>query len=72
MTLSIPEHGWILLNVFGYAWKYLNKLSDYARILNIPRYRYNNIIIVTNVIMSEFLSARFIPPVVLLPFFNMS
>ena len=26
MSLSVPEHGWILLNVFECAWKYLNKL----------------------------------------------
>ena len=34
-----------------------------------PRYSYNNIITtVTNVIILEFLSARFVPPGALLPF----
>ena len=41
-----------------------------------PRYSYNNIIIiVTNVIILEFLFVRFVPPSALLPFylfFNMS
>ena len=26
MSLNIPEHNWILLNVPEYAWKYLDKL----------------------------------------------
>ena len=34
--------------------------SDYARVLNIPQYSYKNIIILTNVIILEFLSVRFI------------
>ena len=37
--------------------------SQYARILHMPQYSYNNIIIiVTNVIILEFLSARFVHP----------
>ena len=34
-----------------------------------PRYSYNNIIIVTNVTILEFLSARFVQPGALLPFY---
>ena len=42
--------------------------SDYARVLNMPQYSYNNII-VTNVAILEFLSARFVHPGALLPFY---
>ena len=39
-----------------------------VRVLNIPQYSYNNnYIIVTNVIILEFLSARFVHPIALLP-----
>ena len=38
MSLSMPEYGYILLNVPEYAG--IN-CSDYARVLNIPRYSYN-------------------------------
>ena len=55
MSLNMPEHGWI-------NW------SDYVRVLSVPQYSYNNIIIVTNVIILEFLSTRVIHPVALLPF----
>ena len=34
----------------------------YAKILNIAQYSYNNIIIVTNVTILEFLSAQFVHP----------
>ena len=34
----------------------------YASVLNMLRYSYNNIIIVTNVIIIEFLSTRFVHP----------
>ena len=72
MFLSVSEHDWILLNVPKYAWKYLDKLfwlcqcSRYAsgikcaRVLNMLLYSYNNIIIVINVIILEFLSAQFV------------
>ena len=63
MSLSMPEYGYILLNVSEYAG--IN-CSDYARVLNMPRYSYN-IIIVTNVTL-EFLSAQFVHPGALLPF----
>ena len=33
-----------------------------ARVLNVPRYSYNNIIIVANAIILKFLSARFVDP----------
>ena len=37
--------------------------SDYATVLNVPRYSYNNIIIITtNVIILELMSARFVHP----------
>ena len=39
----------------------ITPFSDYASVLNMPEYNYNNIIIiVTCVIMLELLSARFI------------
>ena len=63
ISLNMPEHGWILLNVPEYAW------INCSRVLNMPRYSYDNVIIVTNVIMLEFLPARFIHPVALLPFY---
>ena len=62
MSLNMPENAWI-------------NCSDYARVLDMPQYSYNNIIIVTNVIVLEFLSARFIHPHALLRislFFNKS
>ena len=68
MFLNIPEYDWILmsLNMSEHSW--LN-CSDYARVLNMPRYSYNNIITVTNVIILEFLSTRFVHPGSLLPFY---
>ena len=62
ISLNTPEDGCIAecLN----AW--IN-CSDYARVLNMPWYGYN--IIVTNVITLEFLSARFVHPGALLPFY---
>ena len=55
MSLNMPKHGWILQNFPEYAW--IN-CFDYARVLSIPWYGYNNIIIfVTNVVILEFLSA---------------
>ena len=75
MSLNMPENGWILLNAPEYAWKYLNKLFN-IRGLNMLQYIHNNIIIiVNNVILLEFLSAVFVHPGTLLPFyvfFNMS
>ena len=80
----MPEYAWICLNVSQYAWTWLNiadcpwiylqnawiNCSDYARVLNISRYSYNNIIIiVTNDILLEFLSAQFVHPGALLPFY---
>ena len=55
MSLNMPEHGWI-------NW------SDYVRVLSVPQYSYDNIIIVTNFIILEFFSTRVIHPVALLPF----
>ena len=52
IPLSIPEHGWILLNVHEYDW--LNR-SDYARVFNMPRYSYNNNIIIVTVIIFRIL-----------------
>ena len=86
MSLNVSEHDWILLNVPKYAWKCLNKLfwlcqcSRYAsgiksaRVLNMLLYSYNNIIIVINVVILEFLSAQFIylgaPQLTILSFLN--
>ena len=59
MSLNMPEKAWI-------------NCSDYARVLNMLQYSYNNIIIiinVTNVIMLEFLSAQFVYSGPLLPFY---
>ena len=65
----MSEHGWILLNVVEFAWKWIN-CSDYARVLNRPRYSYNNvIIIVTNFITLEYLYARFTHLGALQPFY---
>ena len=61
MSLNMHKNRWIFLNVPEcmnipeYAW--IN-CSHYARVLNMPRYSYNNIIIfVTKVIRLEFFSA---------------
>ena len=65
----MSEHGWILLNVVEFAWKWIN-CSDYARVLNRPWYSYNNvIIIVTNSITLEYLYARFTHLGALQPFY---
>ena len=70
ISLKKPEHGWILLNVPENAWI---DCSDNAMVLIMPRYSYNNIIIiVTNVIILEFFSARFVHPGALLPFYLFS
>ena len=45
--------------VIGQGFEYASVIK-YASILNIAQYSYNNIIIVTNVIILEFLSARFV------------
>ena len=55
MSLIIPEHAWI-------------NCSVYAMVLNMRQYSYNNIIIiVTNVIILEFLAASFVHSGALLP-----
>ena len=67
ISLSMLEHGWILLNVPENAW--IN-CSDCARVLNTPRHSYNSInIIVTNVTILEFLSEQFVHQGALLPFY---
>ena len=68
---------WVWLNMCQYPWIYLNILenawincSDYTSLLNMPQCSCNNIIIiVTNVIILEFLSAQFVHPGALLPFY---
>ena len=64
MSLDMSEHGWIFLsvpecmNIPEYAW--IN-CYDYARVWNIPRYSYNNIIkFVTKATRLEFLSATIV------------
>ena len=65
-VLKITEYSWISLNMSENAW--IN-CSDYVKVLHMPRYSYNNIIIiVTNVILLEFLSASFVHPGALIPF----
>ena len=67
LCLSMHQHDWILLNVPWYAWI---DCSNYARVLSMMWYSYNNaIIIVANVIVFEFLSARFGRPDSLLSFY---
>ena len=52
ISLSMPENGWILLNVPEYSRNAWINCSDYARVLSMPRYSYNNIfIIVANVVI---------------------
>ena len=50
MSLNMSEHGWILLNVLEYVW--IN-CSDYARVLNMLQYSYNNIITIITVFILE-------------------
>ena len=74
MSLNIPDHGWMLLTVPEYAKNCLKKLSwikriNYASVFNTLRYSYNKIIILTEDIMLEFLSAPYILPVAMLPFY---
>ena len=74
--VSVTEYASISLNMHKYPWNWIN-CSDYARVLNMPRYSYNNIIIIiiaTNAIMLEFSSAQFIHVGALLcyHFFNKS
>ena len=47
MSLNMPENTWI-------------NYSDYTMDLSMPWYSYNNIIILINVIILEFLPARFV------------
>ena len=42
MSLNMPEHDRILLNVPEYAENAWINCSDYARVLNMPQYSYNN------------------------------
>ena len=76
ICLNMPQCPSICLKMVVYCWMSLNmpekariNCSDYARVLNMQRYSYNIIIIVTNVITLEFLSAWFIHPVTLPPFY---
>ena len=65
----MPEHDWVLLIIPEYAWNTWINCSDYARILIMLRYNYNNhIIIVANAIILEFLSPQFVYLGALLPF----
>ena len=67
ICLSMSEYCWMSLNMPENAW--IN-CSDYARVFNMPRHSYNNIIIiVTNVIILESLSAQFVHPGTLLSFY---
>ena len=71
MSLNMPENAWInyarVLSVFSdliildiwQGFEYASGIK-YARVLNMLRYSYSNIIIVTNVILLEFLPARIV------------
>ena len=74
ISLNIPEHDQILLNVPHMPENTCINCSDYARVLKMLRNSYNNIIIVTNVIILELLSAQCVHPgaVTILSFFNTS
>ena len=62
VNARVRQCAWTWLNIAEYPWICL-EMPAFARILSIPQYSYNNIItIVTNVVMLEFLSARFIHP----------
>ena len=54
ISLSMPEHAWI-------------NCYEYAKVLNMPRYSYNNIMVIVTIILLEFLSAQFIHPGTLPP-----
>ena len=69
ISLSMPQHGRILLNDPNIPENALINCSDYARVLSMPRYGCNNIISVTNVIILEFLSGRFVNQGSVLPFY---
>ena len=76
ICLNVPQYAWTWPNIpecpwmYEYPWICVNKLNKlfwlYARVLNMPRYSYKNIIFVTKVIKLEFLSAT------ILSFFNTS
>ena len=67
ICLKMAELCWMSLNMSENAW--IN-CSDCTRVFSMLLYSYYSIIIiVTNDIMLEFLSARFIHPVALLPFY---
>ena len=52
-----------VLNMPGFSMKLIILENKCARVLNISRYSYNNpIIVVANVIILKFLSARFVDP----------
>ena len=55
----MPQHTLVSLSMAENAQV---NCSDYANFLSIPQYSYNNIIIVTNFIILEFLSSQFVYP----------
>ena len=63
--LSVPKYVWTLRNIAECSWQCLNKLFW----LNMSWYSCNNIFIITNAIILEFLSAQFVHPGTLLPFY---
>ena len=73
----MPQHSAICLDMTEYCLRFLNmpentliNCSVYARVLNVPLYSYNNITIVINVTILTFLSAGFVHPGSLLPFYH--
>ena len=69
ISLNIPQHDQILLNVPNMPENTCINCSDYARVLKMLQYSYNNIIIVTNVIILELVSAQCVHPGALLSFY---
>ena len=75
-TSIMPEHESVCFNMGEYCWMTLKMpeitwidSSDYARILKKQQYSYNNIFVVTDNFMLEFMAAQFIHLGALLPFY---
>ena len=73
ILLNVPEYAWISCSISGFSicliildiWQGFEYAAGikHPRVLNVLRYSYNDIIIiVTKVIVLEFLSARFVHP----------
>ena len=73
ILLNVPKYVWKCLNkllwfstcliitCISHGFEYVSVIK-YAKVLNMLRYSYNNIITITSVVMLECLSARFVHP----------